>query len=126
MQLPPTVLSLNRKVSEARPRESKSARSKEKGSRSEQPTGANVRPLEGTRDGSQMLDSSDFDDVGGAHGEMDEDNEVNEVVAATQPKEKGTKTTGLRPPRTLETTLFDRLEQMYGPSIKRLLDVQYR
>jgi DNA polymerase alpha-associated DNA helicase A len=33
---------------------------------------------------------------------------------------------GLRPPRTLETTLFDRLESMYGPSIKRMLTVQYR
>lgn len=32
----------------------------------------------------------------------------------------------LRPPRTLETTLFDRLEKMYGPGIKRLLNVQYR
>ncbi|EIW79810.1 P-loop containing nucleoside triphosphate hydrolase protein [Coniophora puteana RWD-64-598 SS2] len=33
---------------------------------------------------------------------------------------------GLRPPRSLETTLFDRLERMYGPGIKRLLNVQYR
>ncbi|KIO11179.1 hypothetical protein M404DRAFT_128024 [Pisolithus tinctorius Marx 270] len=32
----------------------------------------------------------------------------------------------LRPPRTLETTLFDRLEKMYGPGIKRLLNIQYR
>lgn len=34
--------------------------------------------------------------------------------------------TELRPPRTLETTLFDRLERIYGPGIKRLLAVQYR
>lgn len=33
---------------------------------------------------------------------------------------------GLRPPRTLETTLFDRLEKMYGPGVKRMLNVQYR
>lgn len=32
----------------------------------------------------------------------------------------------LRPPRSLETTLFDRLEKMYGPKIKRMLNVQYR
>ncbi|KAI6126687.1 P-loop containing nucleoside triphosphate hydrolase protein [Pisolithus sp. B1] len=32
----------------------------------------------------------------------------------------------LRPPRTLETTLFDRLEKMHGPGIKRLLNIQYR
>ena len=32
----------------------------------------------------------------------------------------------LRPPRTLETTLFQRLEALYGPGIKRVLQVQYR
>ncbi|KAJ9095628.1 hypothetical protein QFC21_005499 [Naganishia friedmannii] len=32
----------------------------------------------------------------------------------------------LSPPRTLEMTLFDRLEKMYGAGIKRLLAVQYR
>jgi DNA polymerase alpha-associated DNA helicase A len=32
----------------------------------------------------------------------------------------------LRPPRTLETTLFDRLERIYGEGIKRVLHVQYR
>jgi hypothetical protein len=32
----------------------------------------------------------------------------------------------LKPPRTLETTLFDRLERMYGDGIKRVLKVQYR
>ena len=32
----------------------------------------------------------------------------------------------LKPPKTLETTLFDRLETMYGDGIKRVLQVQYR
>lgn len=32
----------------------------------------------------------------------------------------------LVPPKTLETTLFDRLENMYGSGVKRMLDVQYR
>lgn len=32
----------------------------------------------------------------------------------------------LQPPRTLETTLFDRLERLYGTAIKRVLKVQYR
>lgn len=36
------------------------------------------------------------------------------------------RTTKIRPPRTLETTLFDRLERLYGPGIKRVLKVQYR
>lgn len=34
--------------------------------------------------------------------------------------------TRLKAPRTLETTLFDRLEKLYGPAIKRVLQVQYR
>ncbi|EAL19401.1 hypothetical protein CNBH0940 [Cryptococcus deneoformans B-3501A] len=32
----------------------------------------------------------------------------------------------LKSPRTLETTLFERLEKLYGPGIKRVLQVQYR
>jgi DNA polymerase alpha-associated DNA helicase A len=32
----------------------------------------------------------------------------------------------LRPPRSLEMTLFGRLEKLYGPAIKRILTVQYR
>lgn len=36
------------------------------------------------------------------------------------------KRTELRPPRTLETTLFDRLERLYGAGVKRVLQVQYR
>jgi DNA polymerase alpha-associated DNA helicase A len=32
----------------------------------------------------------------------------------------------LRPPKTLGTTMFDRLETMYGKEIKCMLDVQYR
>lgn len=33
---------------------------------------------------------------------------------------------GLTPPRTLELTMFERLERMYGPGIKCMLTVQYR
>jgi len=33
---------------------------------------------------------------------------------------------GLTPPRTLELTMFERLEKMYGPKIKCMLTVQYR
>ena len=30
------------------------------------------------------------------------------------------------PPRTRQITLFDRLEKMYGSSIKKMLEIQYR
>ncbi|WWC69923.1 uncharacterized protein I206_103867 [Kwoniella pini CBS 10737] len=34
--------------------------------------------------------------------------------------------TTLKPPKTLETTLFERLESLYGEGIKRVLQIQYR
>lgn len=49
-----------------------------------------------------------------------------EAVAEDISKLSLRRTTQLRPPRTLETTLFDRLEKLYGPGIKRVLKVQYR
>ena len=48
-----------------------------------------------------------------------------EPAPKAQPKQRN-RTPILRPPRTLETTLFDRLEKMHGPGIKRMLKVQYR
>ncbi|KAF7982810.1 hypothetical protein HWV62_25741 [Athelia sp. TMB] len=50
-----------------------------------------------------------------------------ETAPAKDPK-KDLKKNGsrLRPPRTLETTLFDRLARMHGACVKRMLTVQYR
>ncbi|KAF8270589.1 P-loop containing nucleoside triphosphate hydrolase protein [Lactarius quietus] len=39
---------------------------------------------------------------------------------------QGFRNRGLTPPRTLELTMFERLEIMYGSAIKRMLTVQYR
>ncbi|TFY66820.1 hypothetical protein EVG20_g4274 [Dentipellis fragilis] len=44
----------------------------------------------------------------------------------SKPKPAKKSRQGLLPPRTLETTMFERLEKMYGPGIKRMLTVQYR
>lgn len=52
--------------------------------------------------------------------------EVETVIDALGRSTIDKRRTELRPPRTLETTLFDRLERIYGPGIKRLLAVQYR
>lgn len=32
----------------------------------------------------------------------------------------------ITPPKSLTETLFHRVEKMYGPSVKRMLEVQYR
>ena len=60
--------------------------------------------------------------------DLGEDNvdEVGDVVDALGRSTIDKRRTELRLPRTLETTLFDRLERIYGPGIKRLLSVQYR
>ncbi|KAL0062562.1 hypothetical protein AAF712_010601 [Marasmius tenuissimus] len=50
-----------------------------------------------------------------------EDEEGSDTEKPTQ-----TSTGALKPPHTLETTLFDRLEEMYGSRVKRMLQVQYR
>ncbi|KAJ3864268.1 P-loop containing nucleoside triphosphate hydrolase protein [Lentinula novae-zelandiae] len=53
----------------------------------------------------------------------DDDAKSETVVANNEPRSK---MPILRPSRSLETTLFDRLESMYGSGIKRMLNVQYR
>ena len=116
MQLPPTILSLNDKKKDkwhkppiAQPSASTSpvdrdasSTSKEFQSDTEASATDSYAELEGTTEG--MVSTS---------------------VTPTVKASKNT-TPILRPPRTLETTLFDRLEKMYGPSIKRMLNVQYR
>ncbi|KAF9515834.1 hypothetical protein BS47DRAFT_1371885 [Hydnum rufescens UP504] len=53
--------------------------------------------------------------------------EDSELSKAVPRKPKKTHHSGvLRPSRSLETTLFDRLERMYGLNVKRMLTVQYR
>ncbi len=77
------------------------------------------------------------DELDSSGSSSDEEGGSAEDIA--KPPEKTTKPLGkvnskakkqairsLRPPRSLETTLFDRMEKLYGPDIKRMLNVQYR
>ena len=52
--------------------------------------------------------------------------EVQDLSNGTAKLGLSIKSAELRPPKSLETTLFDRLEKMYGGGIKRVLQVQYR
>ncbi|KAK1222273.1 hypothetical protein PQX77_014906 [Marasmius sp. AFHP31] len=56
--------------------------------------------------------------------ERETDSEGEEGGDAEKPTQVSTG--ALNPPHTLETTLFDRLEEMYGSRVKRMLQVQYR
>lgn len=119
-QLPPTILSLDKHGKKTKPSDlSKSPSAQE-------PESANAVPLVEEEDLSD--DSLEGDVV------LERENsELESTLVALDIKTENTKAnTGkpkramLKPPRTLETTLFERLERMYGAGIKRMLKVQYR
>ncbi|KAG1861195.1 AAA domain-containing protein [Suillus subalutaceus] len=135
MQLPPTILSIDKhkkKTSEtATPKKSASTANDQK--KSQESTASKPQlPEEDEGTSSSDADSEAESVKGDKIMAQDATIEVSEGGSQSNPKpEKKTQKeakgrTGLRPPRTLETTLFDRLERMYGPDIKRLLNVQYR
>jgi DNA polymerase alpha-associated DNA helicase A len=115
-QLPPTVLASDRL-----------ANKKEKNAKA---TGK----LNGAKK-AEAQDGPADESEDGSSSSSDEDEAVEAPEPVTKTKTKKTsakqrtKDGGLgqlRPPRTLETTLFERLERMHGSKIKRMLDVQYR
>ncbi|KAG2108483.1 AAA domain-containing protein [Suillus discolor] len=135
MQLPPTILSIDKHKKNtpgtATPKKSASTVNDEKKSQeSMAPKPELPKEDEGTSpsDTDSEAESVKGDEI------MAQDTTVEVSEGGSQPNPKpetktrkeAKKRTGLRPPRTLETTLFDRLERMYGPDIKRLLNVQYR
>ena len=129
MQLPPTILSLNNNDGEMkRPKEGQklvkklatSGTKDTKTSKSEEvETGGEM--IEDSESDGQSSDSDIKDDT------VDEvANQISKGSLSDNGQMKNVKTPVLRPPKTLETTLFDRLERMYGPGIKRMLKIQYR
>jgi hypothetical protein len=81
-----------------------------------------LRPL-ALPDESGAVETAAVKDVEVEVGKVDD---VDDTTDALGEVRLDSRRTELRPPRTLETTLFDRLERIYGPGIKRLLAVQYR
>jgi len=102
-QLPPTILS-------------------SKGSASKTKVKVKPIPLPDALEAANNAEAEVTVDTGG-DGDDTELEDVTEALGQTAVDQKRTE---LRAPRTLETTLFDRLERIYGPGIKRLLAVQYR
>lgn len=112
MQLPPTILSLGNHGPNKTKKPPAPAAEKPK-------IGENAKAAQDAA--SDMSLSSSAEDAG---SETDESPAKSAATAKPTPPTK--RRTGLRPPRTLETTLFDRLERMHGPGVKRMLDTQYR
>ncbi|KAK0221000.1 P-loop containing nucleoside triphosphate hydrolase protein [Armillaria nabsnona] len=113
MQLPPTVLSVTKDS------KTKSNNSKAKHSASAKKKTADSKNKEGQRFQPETVADSESEETN-SNSESEEPKQA-PVVASKAPK-----IPSLKPPRTLETTLFDRLEKMYGTNIKRMLQVQYR
>jgi|ERR1700722_1466744 len=126
MQLPPTILSVGKTSNIRSDREIKENKSNASGGKV---TSKKIEPKEAAIRDMQILDATDMDS-GSEDDNCDQNQDENNPpdksnIAATKEKKKGQRS-GLRPPRTLETTLFDRLEEMHGPGVKRMLNVQYR
>ena len=125
MQLPPTILSIgNNKKAKAKAKDFASI-STNKSSRSKKEATVKAEPEEPVEN-----DSGSGTDEDKSEEEQESDVEGEEAQTPeplpSKLKPLTTRRIELIPPRTLETTLFDRLEKMYGPSIKRMLKVQYR
>ncbi|KAK0484742.1 P-loop containing nucleoside triphosphate hydrolase protein [Armillaria novae-zelandiae] len=110
MQLPPTVLSVTKNSKTKTNKKAKSSATKK-------PPNSKKKDVQKSKP--ETVADSDSDETNSNSEE--EESKQSPLIASKLPT-----TPSLKPPRTLETTLFDRLEKMYGPSIKRMLQVQYR
>ena len=117
LQLPPTILSLKQRERK------KEKQKKATASKSKKPTSKETSKTGKKTDPERKNSPSEEDDDGTG---SDAEEEIEKELEETSPQSNTSRPVELRPPRTLETTLFDRLETMYGTSIKRLLQVQYR
>jgi len=106
MQLPPTIISIGK---DKKDREKKKLKQLPKSS---------TKNLNSPKNMPKLPSSSDPEDSSGVSDE--------ETIKRKNTNSSLTKASVLLSPRTLETTLFDRLEQMYGSSIKKMLEIQYR
>ena len=104
MQLPPTILSLDDK---------KKDKNKDKNKATSSKVAKDAELISQVRGSDENSDSEISSSEGG-------------LPDAAAQMSLSSKRLLLVPPRTLETTLFDRLEKMYGTSIKKMLEIQYR
>ena len=112
MQLPPTILSLDDRKNERKPTSHSHGSIEPMASSSKDIKDTELRQVGGSDEDSD-LESSSSDD-----GLPDGVAQISITSRPSVPK--------LVLPRTLETTLFDRLEKMYGANIKQMLEIQYR
>lgn len=125
MQLPPTIISTDK-----RKEKGASASSSSTPAQSGPKANKGVAITKDKSDASGIDAGSSDEDQSDTSGDEDDsgltaDPDAPLKTPVKDPRRAGSKPV-LRPPRSLETTLFERLEKMYGPGIKRMLTVQYR
>ncbi|KAI0670379.1 P-loop containing nucleoside triphosphate hydrolase protein [Trametes maxima] len=122
MQLPPTIISLHKTAKKTSKVDKSSNKPKPKAGSSK--GNDKATPSTPATPAEEVSDLSGDEDEGDP--ELVADPEESIKAIPRDPQKKGAPRAILHPPRTLETTLFERLEKMYGPGIKRMLTVQYR
>ncbi|CAE6467949.1 unnamed protein product [Rhizoctonia solani] len=122
LQLPPTIISLNSSSNKSttKPAGSTKTKNPKPGKPSKSTPKSKTAPSNSSKEAQLVSEESG---VGSPANSDDEDNPV--TIPPIHPT-KSSKSPRLVPPKSLEVTLFQRLEQMYGPSIKRMLTTQYR
>ncbi|KAF5384145.1 hypothetical protein D9615_003261 [Tricholomella constricta] len=125
MQLPPTILSLNNeKKKKAKDSLAKSKTPKVSAAAKGKPS--KPQPSQEADDIPEEETDSESDPSSAASDAEPSLQEVTAKLTLEPATSQKPSRAALIPPRTLETTLFDRLEKMYGSSIKRMLTIQYR
>lgn len=131
MQLPPTILSVDQHGKKAKGNSTTKNVTPPKTGGKKTSTVSDANPS--SDDVVEEPPASETDPSSDSDADEEELSEKDrEVVSTPAPvkeakkKKRTPRPRSLRLPRSLETTLFDRLEKMYGPGIKRMLNVQYR
>ncbi|KAG9046389.1 hypothetical protein FS837_004521, partial [Tulasnella sp. UAMH 9824] len=121
MQLPPTILSTDKDKQQKAGKPTTMSSAKDKKASSSKPKAKGSQPSKTVEPKDEVLKSSQEEDTDGfSADEGMKDDPIPSLQSLTL------RGTILRIPESLETTLFDRLEGMYGARIKRMLTVQYR
>jgi DNA polymerase alpha-associated DNA helicase A len=132
MQLPPTVLSLDAERKKQDKQKAKASPPKPKGKKEEEKKEDVTEAVASEADEDDEEEEGDDDEIDDEEEDAKPTTEapaealVNLDIRSKPKKPRRKREAILVPPRTLEVTLFERLEKMYGSRVKRMLKVQYR
>jgi DNA polymerase alpha-associated DNA helicase A len=125
LQLPPTVISTKdkTKLSKASGQKLHSSAAPKKGAvKKAEKTSKSTEKGKGKESEDQIETSGPDDD----DEEQDESTNTAKVVYSPSQANVKIRLGVLKPSKSLEVTLFDRMERMWGKNIKQMLEVQYR